>query len=435
MSSRSLSDKIASLWSRKWGVSGLLMLATMLNYMDRQTLANLSVRITTELKMTQEHYGDLELAFGWAFAIGSLFFGAVADRVPLRWLYSFVVIGWSTMGILAGFSEGFTSMLVCRTLLGFFEAGHWPCALKATLALLSREDRIFGNSILQSGGAIGAIVTPLAIRSIMGSDTSPGAWRSPFIVIGCIGFVWVVVWFVVISKAGLDKPAEDRSAIDGKTPESPAPSSRWTWLRECMQNRKFWALLPMVICINITWQLLRAWMPKFLQEGRGSTEQAALFFNSLYYAAADVGCLTAGAAGIWLTARGLTVRGSRFAIIATCAVLTALTTLTPFLPLGTMLYAVLLIIGAGALGIFPCYYSMSQEISDKNMGKATGLLGAMSWLISSPLQKYFGRVVDRTGSFDLGFALAGWAPMLALVILVIVWPRNDDLAREPRSAS
>jgi ACS family hexuronate transporter-like MFS transporter len=415
-----------SILSRKWGISGLLMLATMLNYMDRQTLANLSVRITSELQLTQERYGDLELAFGWAFACGSLFFGAVADRVPLRWLYSIVVIGWSTMGILAGFSDGFTTMLVCRTLLGFFEAGHWPCALKATLALLSREDRIFGNSILQSGGAIGAIVTPLAIRSIMGNDMTPGAWRSPFIVIGCIGFIWVIVWFVVISKAQLQKPADETTQAEAT---SSASRSRWAWLSECMNSRKFWALLPMVICINITWQLLRAWMPKFLQEGRGSTEQAALLFNSLYYAAADVGCIGAGAAGLWLARRGMSVRGSRFVIIGTCAVLTALTTFTPFLPLGVPLYGVLLIIGAGALGIFPCYYSMSQEISEKNMGKATGLLGALSWLISSPLQKYFGRVVDRTGSFDLGFALAGWAPMLALIILVIVWPRNDDTAQ------
>ena len=59
----------------QWWVSGLLLLATMLNYMDRQALANLSVRIGDELGLSQERYGDLELAFGWAFAVGSLLFG------------------------------------------------------------------------------------------------------------------------------------------------------------------------------------------------------------------------------------------------------------------------------------------------------------------------------------------------------------------------
>jgi len=429
MSSR-IEGFLRTLWTRKWGVSLLLMLATMLNYMDRQTLANLSVRITSELKLSQERYGDLELAFGWAFAFGSLFFGAVADRVPLRWLYSVVVIGWSSMGILAGFSDGFFSMLVCRTLLGFFEAGHWPCALKATHALLSREDRIFGNSILQSGGAIGAIVTPLVITAIVGGDMTPGAWRSPFIVIGCLGFFWVIAWQMAIGKGEL---VTRQSIIPETGNESgdhePARKERaWNWLFECLNSRKFWALLPMVICINITWQLLRVWLPKFLQEGRGATEQAALFFNSLYYAAADVGCIGAGAAGIWLARRGFSVRNSRFVIIGFCSVLTALTTFTLVLPLGLPLYFVLLLIGAGALGIFPCFYSMAQEISEKHLGKATGLLGTVSWLISSPLQKYFGRVVDRTGSFDLGFALAGWAPMIALAIVFVIWPRTEEPA-------
>src|SRR4051794_16199665 len=61
--------------SWKWWVTGLLLLATTINYMDRVTLANASVRITQELGLTDEQYGNLELGFGWAFAAGSLVFG------------------------------------------------------------------------------------------------------------------------------------------------------------------------------------------------------------------------------------------------------------------------------------------------------------------------------------------------------------------------
>ena len=38
-------EKRSEVWI--WWVSGLLLLATMLNYMDRQTLSNLQVRIKT----------------------------------------------------------------------------------------------------------------------------------------------------------------------------------------------------------------------------------------------------------------------------------------------------------------------------------------------------------------------------------------------------
>ena len=50
--------------SWKWWVCGLLLLATTINYMDRQTLANAAVRIVSEFKLSKKQYSDLELAFG-----------------------------------------------------------------------------------------------------------------------------------------------------------------------------------------------------------------------------------------------------------------------------------------------------------------------------------------------------------------------------------
>jgi hypothetical protein len=43
------------------------------------------------------------------------------------------------------------------------------------------------------------------------------------------------------------------------------------------------------------------------------------------------------------------------------------------------------------------------------------------------LQKYFGRIVDQTGSFDTGMSLAGLAPGLALVIWFVLWPVEDEI--------
>ena len=39
--------------SWKWWICGLLLCASMINYMDRQTLANVAVRITDEFKLSQ----------------------------------------------------------------------------------------------------------------------------------------------------------------------------------------------------------------------------------------------------------------------------------------------------------------------------------------------------------------------------------------------
>ena len=401
--------------ARQWAVCGILLLATMLNYMDRMTLNSLSTRITDELKLSNEQYGELELAFGVAFAVGSLCFGILADRLVTRWLYPAVVIAWSTTGLLTGFADDFGSLLVCRGLLGFFEAGHWPCALRTTQALLAPQRRMFGNSLLQSGSAIGAIVTPLVILGLAGSSQTAGGWRLPFVAIGSAGAAWVVAWFLLVGC--------EPSLSAGPGRATTVTSGQAIWREACLGNRRFWALVPFVVGINLTWHLARAWLPKFLEQGRGVSETEQLLFTSGYYVAADIGCIAAGVTGVWLAGRGLSPFASRSLVAAVCSICVGVATTAAIAAQGAWMYAALIVVGAAALGLFPCYYSLAQDVSPAHTGKATGLLAAIGWIVCSPFQKEFGRLVDRTGSFDLGFALAAWAPAIAVAAFFAIWPR------------
>jgi len=106
--------------------------------------------------------------------------------------------------------------------------------------------------------------------------------------------------------------------------------------------------------INPTWQVLRAWLPKFLQEGRGYSEAHALTFNSVWFIATDVGCLGAGALAVWLARRHLSVHAARVLVFAGCAVLCAACLLVPWLGQGWLLLAVLSFAGACALDVPLC---------------------------------------------------------------------------------
>ena len=106
--------------------------------------------------------------------------------------------------------------------------------------------------------------------------------------------------------------------------------------------------------------------------------------------------------------------------------LAALTTVAAALPQGWSLLGVLMVVGAGTLGLFPCYYSFTQEMSPQHIGKAAGVLATVGWFAAAPVQKLFGRLVDRTGSFDLGLAIIGWAPFAALVAMLLLWRREED---------
>src|SRR5215471_20592240 len=110
----------SSTW--KWWVCGLLMLATMINYMDRLTLNQAANQILSELELDTEDYGYIEFAFGLAFAVGALVFGRVADRVNVRWFFPGALLGWSLAGFITGFARSFEQLLTCRVLLGLFES-------------------------------------------------------------------------------------------------------------------------------------------------------------------------------------------------------------------------------------------------------------------------------------------------------------------------
>jgi MFS transporter, ACS family, hexuronate transporter len=405
--------------SWQWMVSGLLLLATMINYMDRQTLSNMSVRITKHFQLSEQQYGNLETVFGVAFALGSLFFGTLADRITVRLLYPAVLVGWSAVGFVTGLTEGYWSLLVCRGLLGFFEAGHWPCALIVTQSVLSRGNRTMGNSILQSGASIGAIITPQIIRAMVTNNSDPEAWRMPFFVIGAVGIVWALGWLAIIRRGDLPTPGRTGQTIA----ERGAPFS---WLVTLVQDRRFWALAAMVICINTSWQLVRAWLPKFMQQGRQYLEADALNFNSLFYLATDVGCILSGIIAMRLAGRGVQVHRSRVLVYGCCGLLAGLTTVAAMLPQGKPLLLVLLVVGAGLLGVFPCYYSFTQEMPKATMGRMTGLLSFIGWMASSPTQSLFGAMVDKYKSYDLVLGMVGFFPIVGLVIFLCIWPRSND---------
>jgi ACS family hexuronate transporter-like MFS transporter len=396
-----------------------LFLATVINYMDRQTLSQTAKNIKDELHLDNEQYGYLELAFGTAFAVGALLIGWTADRWNVRWIYPAALIGWSAAGFLTGLAQTFGALLACRFALGLCEAGNWPCALRTTQRILTPAQRTMGNSILQSGAAIGAILTPLVVELLV---TGPGTWSRPFLVIGAAGTFWVFIWLAAVrtQDLALPGPVEASKTLSLDRPDEDADAD--TSLRRIYHDRRFWVCVLLVITINLNWHFFRAWLPLFLREGHAYTQREANLFTTAYYLATDLGSLAAGFATVFLVRGGLAVHTSRVLVFLACAILTTLSLVVARLPDGWPLRALLLVVGFGALGLFPVYYSLSQELTVRHQGKITGTLGCITWLCTAVSQPLVGRWVDQTGGdYTPVVSLAGLLPMLGFFGLLCFW--------------
>lgn len=401
----------------KWLVCGLLLMATMINYMDRLTLNQTAKRIKDELHLNNEQYGQIELAFGMAFAFGAVLVGWSVDRWNVRWIYPAALLGWSAAGFATGFARSLAGLLICRFILGLFEAGHWPCALRTTQRILRPDERTLGNSILQSGAAVGAIITPQIVKLLV---TDEGTWPYPFFVIGAAGTIWVFFWLSTVQSADLALPSANAAVWSDR----PADREKFSPLL-LLANRRFWVLIIMVTMINQTWHFFRVWMPLFLLEKLDYSETSVNNFTSAYYLSTDAGALTAGFTTLFLARHGLGVHASRVLVFFTCALLTTLSLVVAILPAGPLLLGLLLVVGFGALGLFPAYYSFSQEITFRHQGKVTGILGFSTWMAAAIMHPMVGKWLDRTDN-DYGSALVvvGLLPLVALVALLLLWGKD-----------
>ncbi len=433
----------------RYSVCGLLLCATMLLYMDRLTLSVLGPRIRDEYGFSNKQYGGLDSGLSYAFAAGAFFFGFLVDRVGPRWLYPGVLVAWSGAGVATAFADSlgawllpgagsadqtYLGFMLCRVALGFFESGHWPCALVTTRIILTRADRSLGNSILQSGAAIGSVVTPLIVITLKTEEA--GGWRPPFVAIGCIGMFWLVPWLLLIRGEDLE-----RKPITENAPASPDTTPRFWSADFC---RMLAVVIAIVICINLTWQFFRVWLPMYLHDTHGYDEDQTAWFTSAYYAATDVGCIGVGFWVKGLISGGWEVHRARAVTFTACAGLVFLAVAVAFLPsanvradgfwtpMSLVLLAMLLIVAAGTLGLYPNYYSFSQELTRAHQGKISGALGTIAWIGSGTMQPLVGSYVDATGKYDRAVALAGLMPILACIVLWLVWPRRTAAVETPR---
>jgi ACS family hexuronate transporter-like MFS transporter len=411
----------------RWWVCGALLLATFLNYMDRQALAISLPEMKRSLNLGEKRIGWVEGVFGFAFAAGSILFGLLADRYGPRRLYPVVLVGWSLAGIATGFAGhaeatswlespddepgagSFRWLIMCRTMLGVFEAGHWPCALITARQILSAKDRPLGNGILQSGASAASILIPMYAQMV---EHFGGGWSTTFWSIGVVGLLWVPVWLALVRPGSLDDPPA-AEAVGNDAPPEPID-----WAGAV---RRFVVLGLIVGSLTVSWQFLRAWLPLFLEDFHGYSKLDSRLAVSGYYIAAEVGCLLVGFVVMILVRSGRTVHGARVIAFAGYTALTACAAAVPLLGSGWLMIAGLMVAGAGILGLHPLYYALSQELPHRRMGVLSGALAAGGWVVSSINQILIGARIQETKSYDVGLVIAGLAPLVGLVALVVLW--------------
>src|SRR5919205_614008 len=174
----------------RWWIGGLLFASTVINYIDRQTLALLAPYLKLQYHWTNSDYANLAIAFRVAYSIGQSVFGRLMDRVGTRRGLTITVICYSVISMLTSTARGFYSFLSFRFLLGAGESANWPAATKAVSEWFPKRERALATALFDSGSSIGGAIAPFLVLWIY----FRWGWRPAFAVPGVLGFLWLIAW-------------------------------------------------------------------------------------------------------------------------------------------------------------------------------------------------------------------------------------------------
>jgi len=271
-------------------VLGFAFLANVINYLDRQTLSVMAPVLLEEFHISAGTYSRIIFAFMLAYTIMNGISGRLLDRLGSSVGYALTIAWWSAAEILHALSRGALSLGVFRFLLGFGEAGNYPAGVKLIGEWFPAEKRSLASGIFNSGAAIGAILAP-PLLAWMVLRTS---WRSTFVVIGLVGFVWLAAWMVFY-----------------REPQAVMEEVSQVSLKTLLQSRFLWQFTLSKVFSDPVWYFYTFWFPQYLKVVHGFSLRQIGQTAWIPFLSAAIGNLAGGAVFSGLLLLGGTVATTR----------------------------------------------------------------------------------------------------------------------------
>ena len=392
-------------------------------YLDRVCISAAAPFISDEMHLTTGQMARVLSAFALAYALFEIPSGWLADVIGPRKVLTRIVVWWSAFTMVTGAARSYPALLAIRFLFGAGEAGALPSASNAVSHWFPIGERGKANGAILFGSRVGGMIgVPLALLLI-----DRFGWRASFAIVGSIGFVWAVAWFVWFRDVPSEHASVNASELawinqDGAVDGHRQMSTPWGAL---LRSRNLYLICAMYFTYGYGLYFYFTWLPTYLIRVLGFSAISGGLFAGLPFLCAGI----ANLAGGWLTdvlARRSGLRTARSGLGFMSFFAGALLTLASTLVTPPVAKAILLALALGAvdLALSACW-AVCLDIGRDYAGVVTGCMNTFSNLggVLTPIVVAY--AVDRWQSWTFPF----YVTAIVYATGAVIWLAIDPEAR------
>jgi MFS family permease len=402
-----------------WKITFLLFLYMLVNFADKIVVGLAGVPIATDLKLTPEQFGLLGSSFFFLYSISAIVVGFIVNRVATRWVLLVLALIWALAQFPMMGTVSFTTLLICRIILGAGEGPAAAVAVHAVFKWFPDEKRTLPTAILSQGAAFGVIFAVPALNWVIVTYN----WHYAFGSLGVIGLLWVGAWLFM----GKEGPLAETSTVTVSEPRIP--------YSQLLTSRTFIGCVAASFGAYWALSLGLTWFTSFIVNGLGFSQQQAGFISILPWIVGATIVLLTGLLSQTMLARGFTTRGARGVLGAAPLIAGgAVMAMAAYAP-SASLQITALVIGGGLSGsIYVVCAPMIGEFTPVSQrGAVIAIYGAIYTLAGILAPFVMGGVIQHAETPLQGY-LTGYTINAVILVtsgllgLLLLWP-NTERAR------
>lgn len=421
----------------RYVVFSMVVVITCINYIDRGAISYAQADITKEFGFGTAAWGNVLGYFGYGYLVGALVGGSLADRKGPKWVWMGAAALWSVVEMATAFAghigaalfggSALAGFALVRVLFGLAEGPVFSTINRTMANWATVPERGFAASLGLLGTPVGALLTaPIAV----GLLSLTHSWRVLFLLLGVLGFIWLVVWSFVFtnlpedsSRVSTGELAEIRSTegmVDGErslaTEDQELPWYHFFTSPTLVFNAVGYFAFQYVNFLILTWT------PKYLQDEFGFKLSSLWYLGMVPWIGAAVTVLLGGRISDLLRRRTGSLYVARSLFAAISLMLTAIC--FACIPLVHSAAAALVVMAIGnALNFLPnsVYWTVVIDTAPTRAGAFGGITHAIANIATVLAPALTGYLVAGHG-FNAMFVAAGVATGVGMVCMFLVRP-------------